>query len=162
MTNPPHEDPGDQVPDQLFDAINNLIAREDIRSVSCSLRNFKLWKTLVAEQLRRSAATGLPPKLAFGLFCADSGLNGIPVKDWGGDVHVSYEGVCAGDLFILPAWHRFSPERLAGTGRLSRALWGKQCNHLLLRSDHGELPGVSRELIGDWVLYSSTSPSPVT
>jgi hypothetical protein len=152
-------DASDAPPDQLFEAIQNLIRRDDVRSVSCPFRDLRLWKVLVAEQLQRVAATGLPGERAFGLFCPDSGLDGIPVEDWGGDVHISYEGVCGSDLFILPSWHRFSPERLRETERLSTALGGKLCNHLLLRGDHGDLPGVSRTLIGEWVLYSSTTPS---
>lgn len=154
------EDPGyatDHVPDLLFEAIQQLIGRDDIRSVSCPFQDFNLWKTLVAEQLRRTAATGLPPQFAFGLFCPDSGLDGIPFEDWDGDVHISLEGVCGGDLFISPDWHRFSVERLTEAGRLSAAL-GKKCNHLLLRGDHGEYPGVSRRVIGEWVLYSSNHP----
>jgi hypothetical protein len=155
------EDPGyarDQVPELLFETIQNLIGRDDIRSVSCPFRDFNLWKMLVAEQLRRTAATGLPPQFAFGLFCPDSGLDGIPFEDWGGDVHISLEGVCGSDLFILPDWHRFSLERLTEMGRLSAAVGGKKCNHLLLRGDHGEYPGVSRRVIGEWVLYSSNHP----
>lgn len=144
-------------PEPVRTAILELIRHEDIRSVSCPFDDFVLWRGLVGEQLRRAEATGLPLQQAFCLCGPDSGLSNLDVEDWGGEVHIPYEGACGGDLFILPRWHRFFADKVRDGGKLRWAV-AKPCNHVLLHGDHGELACATRSVIGDWTLYSSTAP----
>lgn len=147
-----------EVPDALRTAILELIQNGDVRSVSCPFGDLQVWRALVAEQLRRSEATGLPLQRAFGLCGPDSGLPDIEVGDWGGEVHIPYEGACGSDLFILPSWHRFFADKVRDGGKLRWAV-GRPCNHVLLRGDHGELACARRRAIDeDWTLYSTFEP----
>lgn len=145
------------VPAAALSAILDLIQRDDVRSVSCPFDDFTLWRALIEKQLRRAEATGLPLQSAFGLCGPDSGLPGIPVEDWGGEVHIPYEGACGADLFILPSWHRFFADKVRDGGKLRWAV-GKPCHHVLLQGDHGELACATRTTFGDWTLYTSTVP----
>jgi hypothetical protein len=141
----------------LFKVILDLIRRDDVHSVSCPFTDPALWRALVGEQLRRSEQSGLPLQEAFWLSGPDSGLENIPVKDWGGEVHILYEGASGADLFILPAWHRFFAEKVKDGGKLRWAIH-KPCHHVLLYGDYGELGCATRTVFGDWTLYTSTAP----
>jgi len=145
------------IPDLLFVAILDLIRRDDVCSVSCPFTDHALWRILVQEQVRRAKVTGLLLQRAFGLCGPDSGLAGINAEDWGGDVHIPYEGACGADLFILPEWHRFFVEKVRDGGKLRWAVH-KSCHHILLCGDYGELACAMRTAIGDWTLYTSTAP----
>jgi hypothetical protein len=145
------------MPAPLFAAILELIQRDVVRSVSCSIRDHALWQALVAEQSRRSERSGLPRQEAFWLGCDDGGLGDIPVEAWGGEMHVPYEGICGSDLFVLPKWHGFLAEKIRHGGKLSWAIH-KRCNHVLMHGDFGELACATRTVIGDWTLYTSTAP----
>jgi hypothetical protein len=103
----------DPTPAVIFDVIVELIGRDDVRSVSCPFDDPAIWRALVARQVERARATGLPLQEAFALCGPDSGLNQVPFRDWGGKIHIPYEGACGGDLFILPSWHRFCYKRSA-------------------------------------------------
>lgn len=138
--------------------ILELVKREDIRSVSCPFPDYELWRGLVAEQVKRAQATGLPLQQAFCLCGPDSGPGEATVEDWGGEVHIPYEGACGGDLFIIPGWFNFASEKIKEGGKLRWATWGRGCNHVLVRGDHGEVACATRTPIGEWTLYSSTEP----
>ncbi len=140
-----------------FDAILEIARRDDVHSVSCPFPDAELWKALVDEQVRRSKATGLPPQKAYCLCGPEQGLDHLPIAEWGGYVHIPYEGVNDGDLLILPSWRKFEPERMGDSGRLSYAC-AKACNHIIVDRDYGELPNVIRRAIDGWTLYSSTNP----
>ena len=141
----------------LFKAIAELAHREDVRSVSCPFGDAALWKALVDEQIRRATAENLPLQKAYCLCGPERGLDHLPIADWGGYVHIPYEGVCDGDLLILPSWRKFSPERMGDSGKLSYAC-AKACNHIIVDQDYGELPQVIRCHLGGWTLYSSMNP----
>jgi hypothetical protein len=168
---------------ELRDAILNLVARTDIRSISCSLEDFRLWQGLFKEQVARSSRLGLPPQEALCLMGPDSGIPGItavfcgleddgelpPVLPdqegnlapdrWGGEVHIPYEGVCGGDLLIPPKWLRLHPDALSKPDAKFHWISSKKCNLLLLDHDFGELPhSVRSELVEGWWLYKSASP----
>lgn len=145
------------VPPPVFEAIVDLIRRDDVHSVSCPFAAYALWRLLVEEQVRRAEATGRPSQEAFCLCGPDSGLPGIEVEDWGGEVHIPYEGACGADLLILPSWHRFFADKVRDGGKLRYAV-GKLCHHVLVRGDHGELASATRKVVGDWTLYTSTAP----
>lgn len=146
-----------QISANLRQTIIELACREDVRSVSCPFEDHDLWHRLVEEQVKRANQLQLPLQRAYCLSGPESGLDGLTISEWGGDVHIPYEGVCDGDLLILPEWRRFSPDRLRGDGNLRPAI-AKCCNHLIVRGDYGELGNVSRRVIDDWVLYSSNRP----
>ena len=81
--------------------ITNLITdRDDIQSVSSHFQDERLWKILVAEQVRRSKKMDLRPQQAFRLNGPDCRSMPFPIHEWGGDVHIPYEGLAAGDLII--------------------------------------------------------------
>lgn len=144
-------------PEAVRMAILELIRREDIRSVSCPFDDFALWRGLVEEQVRRAEVSGLPLQKAFCLCGPDSGLRNLDVEDWGGEVHIPYEGACGSDLFIVPPWHKFYADKVRNGGMLRWAV-AKPSNHILVRGDFGELGCATRKAIGEWTLYSSTAP----
>jgi len=157
------------LPPELFELIVSLVKQDDVRSVSCPLTDYWLWRALVAEQVRRSIAHNVPPMAALRLNGPDSGIAGVrtydcwQARDWGGEIHIPYEGVCGGDLFIQPGFFGFDLDlaRLAPT--LSEAVFGpsnaegeKSCNYLLTRNRNlGEIASAERTDCGEWFLYSS-------
>ncbi len=172
---------------ELQDAILALATREDIKSISCPFDEFLLWEGLLKEQVRRAKANALPAHHALFLSGPDSGIPGItsprslyfededefaglpPIADprtgglaphrWGGVVHIPYEGVCGGDLLILPRWFKVRVANYSLCGRkLGTLLWGKKCNYLLTNRALGDLPRTKREMLAGWNLYISTSP----
>lgn len=70
---------------------------------------------------------------------------------------VPYEGMCGGDLVLLPLWRKFFAEDAEETGRLSTAVH-LCCHHLLTPRDFGEVGFATRSPVGDWVLYQSKMP----
>lgn len=153
-----------KLPSPLFEMIAQLIKRDDVKSVSCPFTDYPLWRLLVEEQIRRTQASGLPPKEAFYLSSCDGGqmnLTGADSRrypnepqDWGGTVHVPYEGATGGDLFIEPDWHRF-PWALEGEGgKFSRVSASKPCRFLLSEKNYTNLECASRTQIGNWILYT--------
>lgn len=147
----------DILPAQVVGKVLELIQRDDIRSVSCPFSDYELWCGLVAEQVRRSKLSGLPPQEAFTLCGADGGMSDMPFDELGGRVHLPYEGMCGGDLVLLPLWRKFFAEEAEENGRLSTAV-RLCCYHLLTPMDFGELSFATRMLVGDWVLYQSKAP----
>lgn len=168
---------------ELRDAILSLAARPDIRSISCALVDFQLWKGFFKEQLARSDGLGLALQEALCLMGPDTGIPGVtavfngwededclppvfPDQDgnlapdcWGGEVHIPYEGVCGGDLFIPPHRWGLSPRALSRSGSKLHRIANKSCNFLLLDHDLGEIPhSVRTELVEGWWLYQSTLP----
>lgn len=159
----------DAVPDDLYELILELAKRPDVRSVSCPFQDFSLWRELVAEQVRRSHAMGLAPQEAFRLNGPDSGIPLVSDEsnrkdvEWGGEIHIPYEGVCGGDVFIQPHWFGFRQEQARLALTLSQAVFGdfaldgyKTCNYLLTRwKKLGEIACAKRIEVGDWLLYST-------
>jgi len=141
----------DELPESVIALIGELIKRDTVQSVSFPFNNSKVWRLLIDEQVRRAKQTGLPLQKAFTLSGPDGGLSCDP-SEWGGAVHIPYEGVCEGDLFIAPLWRNFIRENNSAT--LSTSY-----HYLLLQRDLGELNCATRRIIGDgWVLYESTRP----
>jgi hypothetical protein len=167
--------------DELVDLILAMAAREDVHSVSCQFGGERLWRGLLAEQLRRVRRSGLAPRDAFFLCGPDAGILGI-AKDYpgrqdgdsaraydgstleeqlGGDIHIPLEGVCGADLFVYPHWRKVYPEAWAMDGaELDWATSNQSCNHLLIERDLGETALATRvgPIAGTWWLYSSTGP----
>lgn len=119
-----------KLPELVVNKILALIKQDNVQSVSCLYDDTELWRQLVAEQVRRSRLTGLSPQEAFTLSGPDGGLWDAPVQEWGGSVHIPYEGVRGGDLFIVAMWRKFFVESAERTGRLSTAI--RACCHYVL------------------------------
>jgi hypothetical protein len=147
----------EKLPPELYPVILALIERDDVRSVSCPFDDVTLWRALVEKQIQHAQLTGLPLQKAYALCGPDSGLDNVPYQEWGGEIHVPYEGACGGDLFILPKWHRFFAEKVREGGKL-RWTVAKRCHHVLLRGDYGEIACATRQQFGDWTLYTSNAP----
>lgn len=141
----------EDLPESVVKLIGELIKHDNVQSVSCPFNNSKVWRLLVAEQVRRAEQTGKPLQQVFTLSGPDSGF-GFDPADWGGKVHVPYEGAVMADLFIAPKWRNFIRETNSAT--LSTSY---HC--LLVQRDLGELHCATRRDIGDgWYLYESTRP----
>jgi hypothetical protein len=155
-----------KLPASFFEIIEDLIARDNVQSVSCPSSDYWLWRRLVEEQVHRSEKTGKKPQSIFHLSGSDGGVGLAPVEDWGGEVHIPYEGACMADLFIQPDWRYSFPESDTEGGKLSDILYpagrgyGRdQCHYLLTQKDLGELQCAKRTSVGDgWVLYQSNAP----
>jgi len=126
----------------LYHLIEGLIGRETVQSVSCPLTDYALWRLLVEHQVRCAEQSGKLPQQAFELSGPDGGQRFVTAADWGGKVHIPYEGACTGDVFIKPGWRKFSFETMKST-----------CQFLLSQEDYGEQECASRTLVDDWVLY---------
>lgn len=160
--------PEEKLPDSVISLIGELIKRDNVHSVSCSFNNSQAWRLLVEEQVRRGSLTGIPLQKAFTLCGPDGGFSFDPV-DWGGDVHIPYEGACMGDLFVLPEWRNLFIEKANKKGERATlgdyaTYWadpqvGHSCHYLLLQRDMGELSCAHRKIVGDgWFLYESNLP----
>ena len=140
-------------------AIADLVGRPDVCSVACCYRDPQLWEIFLNEQVRRAKAFGLPPQVAFSLCGPDSGLpREIDPAAMGGTVHIPYEGITGGDLFIQPHWRLFHPGRANKSGSLRAGNGGKDCRHLLTAHDYGEIGNSRRSRIGAFFLYESILP----
>lgn len=155
---------------ELRKVILDLAGQPDIRSLSCPFKDYDLWYALIEEQIRRRQATGLPYQEALCLCAPDTGIDGMQTYDadteeWpfhppaiGGYVHISWEGVCGGDLFIVPAWRTVWPGHGAQPDHISK-LVGKKCNYVLSHRDLGIVDCASRTIVaGCWFLYRSNAP----
>lgn len=141
----------EDLPDSVIKLIGELIKHDNVQSVSCPYNNLKVWRLLVAEQEYRAQRTSKSPQEAYTLAGPDSGFSFDP-REWGGEVHIPYEGACTADLFIAPQWRNFYRETNSAT--LSTSY-----HYLLVKEDLGELHCAKRRVIGDgWYLYESTRP----
>ena len=151
----------------VLSVIDDLISRANVQSISCPLVEYGIWRRLVKEQVQRSERTGTKPQVAFTLSGPDADLT-APYEDWGGYVHIPYEGACGADLFIKPEWRRIFPEADACGGNLSDIVFASRppipsmgcvCHYLLTQEDLGPLLCAARREVGDgWVLYESNRP----
>jgi hypothetical protein len=148
----------------FYGKLRTLISQDDVHSVSCPFGGLAVWRILVEEQVRRAQSSGLPLQEAFNLAGPDHGLgNAVVPEDWGGEVHIPYEGMCIADLTFLPGWRKFTPEFADIDGSLTAALnsgFADQdtCRYLFVprERDFGELGCAIRDVIDDhWVLYRS-------
>lgn len=155
---------------ELMRTIIKLAKQPDIRSVSCAFRDFHLWYALFREQVRRSRASGLPYQDAFCLCAPDTGLEGFEI--WhpdrevhefippriGGEIHISWEGVCGGDLYIVPGWRIVTPGDGPEPASLADLVHMK-CNYALSHRDLGVVDCATRTIVADgWYLYTSNAP----
>ncbi|SBT10771.1 hypothetical protein PROAA_660005 [Candidatus Propionivibrio aalborgensis] len=152
---------------KLFAAIHELIAKDDVRSVSSDFVDYWFWRILVDEQLRRCELAGQKePQAAFALSGPDGEVGNVPFSDWGGYVHTPDEGACLADLFIMPGWRHCFPESDTEGGMLTDILYPprqgvaqEQCRFLMIKRDLGALKCARRTEIGDgWFLYESKRP----
>lgn len=143
-----------RLPEPVIKKVLELIRQDNVRSVSCPFDDPELWRELVAEQVRRSKQSQLSPQEAFALFGPDGGLWDTPVEEWGGYVHIPYEGLCGGDLLLLPEWRKFFAKDAEESEQLSSAV-RKCCYYLLSPRDFGELNCATRTSVGEWVLYQA-------
>ncbi len=156
-----------RLPASLREALQDLITRGNVQSVSCPLHDTWLWRVLVEEQIRRAARTGLRLQSAFTLSGPDECLYDVPHEEWGGEVHIPFEGACGADLFIRPFWRNTFPEADKAGGSLSDVVfypgedaeYGYVCHYLLTTRDLGVLKCAERTAVGDgWFLYESNRP----
>jgi hypothetical protein len=146
-----------ELPTALLEFLGQQIARPDIGSVSCCLKDYALWRLLIAEQRRRGGA-GDKAQHVFALAGPEGSIAPANPDDWGGAVHIPYEGVLDGDILFLPAWRRFEPELAGDGGRLSRAV-GKQCKIVISQRDFGELACATRSVFDSWIVYQDRRQS---
>lgn len=133
-----------------------IISQHDVNSVSCPFGVFAIWRILVEEQVKRSISSGLPAQETFALYGPDRNLgDDCCPEDWGGYVHIPYEGMCDADVIFLPNWRVFHIEHSGLSGSLAKTLSMEFCRYLFVPKarDFGELECASREELGNWVLY---------
>ena len=140
----------------FYTRVAKLAAKDDVQSISCSFGGFKLWRVLVEAQVKRAKALGVPLEDALWLSGPDHGLDRFTIpEDWGGNVHIPYEGMTDGDVVFLPGWRSFEPKHASASGSLSKAL-GSHCKYLFtpIERDFGELGCAIRLEVDDWILYT--------
>lgn len=146
------------LPEPVVQKIVELIGLDHVHSVSCPYDDYRIWKILIDEQVRRSGLQGKRPQDAFALYGPDGGLWDTPIEEWGGYCHIPHMGLCGGDLLIRPTWRNFRVANGTATGRLSTAASVDGCYYVLSPEDFGEVTFATRELVGNWVLYQSNQP----
>ena len=144
-------------PDPLFYTfISDLIKREDIKSISFPYGGF-IWRIFLEEQVRRAKKLGINPQEAFALYGSDEGLGDlVRPENWGGYVHIPYEGMCSADLVFLPTWRVFHKEDAGSEGSLAKAS-RLDCRYMIVfkENDLGELGCATRQAIGEWIFYQA-------
>ena len=150
------------VPEAVIDATAELVSRNSVHSASCWVQDYWLWRTLVGEQVRRSESTGQPPQSALHLSGPDRGLPDFSIGDWGGQVHIPYEGACVANLHFKPRWQYLYPydetppdDTPCRFFRPKPMIHDEMCLYLITDEDFGTLSGAMREKICDgWFLYT--------
>ena len=156
---------GDDVDSELFELIMGLAKLPRVKSVSCPFEDVRLWRALVAEQVRRADLQGIVPELALELNGPDGGIPDISGSrrmylDWGGEIHIPYEGTCPSTLLIQPPWwdltrskfDQFSHPRHGSFITIGSTF----CKYFVCRQlEIGDIPQVSRTVIGTWAVYST-------
>lgn len=150
------------VPEEVIHATAKLVSRNNVRSASCWVQDYWLWRTLVSEQVRRSEAARQPPEAALNLSGPDRGLPDFNVGDWGGRVHIPYEGACVANLHFKPRWQYLYPHNEVPHDntpcrffRSKPMIFDETCLYLVADEDLGLLSGAMREEICDgWYLYT--------
>jgi hypothetical protein len=145
------------LPSELIGFLALVIKRADVQSVSFPSTDERLWRLLVDEQILRARCTGLHLQHAFGLSGPDSGLP-FDAADWGGYVHIPYEGLAEADLIVRPKWRALNLNAAMGDGPLSGAIGGKPCHHLLVKGLHQQVDSASRTQVAGWTFYTSKRP----
>lgn len=159
----------EDIPADVRALILQLAAQDNVRSVSLPFQDYLLWRGLLAIQQRRVTEDFLDPSEALKLNGPDSGIPWInnfwyrSDLQWGGEIHIPYEGFCSGDIFVFPNGFGFDAEYAKIASTLSAAAFGpnwmayeKSCKYFLTKAmGQGELLSASRMVIGDWVLYTA-------
>ena len=137
----------------LFELIVSLARCADVRSISCPFDDRVLWRALVWEQIQRARIESVAPCEALFLAGPDSGLSDVVAEDWGGDIHIPWEGCCEADLFIQPSWHAFDLPSAQAAGSVRAGLYEKAHRYAIVKGDPGEFPLDERVRCGGWTLY---------
>lgn len=146
------------LPKEVFDLVAKLIQQEDVNSVYCYAQDYKFWRMVVAEQVRRAETFNLAPQKALNLCGTDSGYVDEWAAAWGGEIAIPYEGCRQADLFIVPKWFKLDVVQ----GCYANTFWirnyEQRGHYVLSPKDFGEIECTTRTDICGWVLYKSTSP----
>jgi len=143
------------LPSGVLEVIRSLAARDEVKSVYYPFEDLPAWRMLVLEQVRRTARLGLPPREAFDLVGPDGGL-GFDPRDWGGEVHIPYEGLCIRDVLVEPNWFYMALEESKPGEPLTTKWKEGSCIYLLTRKDRGEIAAARRTVLSDgWLMYAA-------
>ena len=138
----------------LFELITSTAKLEEVSSVSCQFNDRILWRALVWEQIGRASKLGVAPEKAFALSGPDSGLTDAVAGDWGGDIHIPWEGAAGADLYVQPDWQLFDRDRALAAGSVRAGVaWRNAHRYAILRGDPGEFVHDVRVRCGDWTMY---------
>jgi hypothetical protein len=74
---------------EFYKVVAQIIAQDDVNSVSYPFGGIAIWRILVTEQVARSQRLNLPLQEALHLYGPDDGLDNLP-EDWGGEVRIPY------------------------------------------------------------------------
>ncbi|WP_374355845.1 hypothetical protein [Chitinimonas sp.] len=142
------------IPLALAARIAQLVEDWGLESVSTSGGGIDYWNMLCRMQLSAADRTGLPPAEALSLFACDRGVP-IVAADWGGDIHVSWEGMCISELTVLPPWWNVNQALWETEAPIAPALWRplSLCVILVSPADLGERRDMVCERYPGWWLY---------
>lgn len=161
------------MPPAVVRAVLALVVNLGLPAVAADESGIDFWRALCHLQMQRARDTGKPPGEALALFASDRGK---PLRQgsWGGDVFVSWEGMCIATLVVLPHWRVFNVARACEVGTLYAGLmhWprpddpmvtcgnGYQCHRdeclvMVSREDFGELTGTECLRVDGWSIYVS-------
>jgi hypothetical protein len=117
--------------------------------------DYALWRGLVSEQVKRAAAEGVAPQEALFLAGPDSGAPYVPAADWGGELHIPYEGACDADVFVLPDWHGWDRISAAYAKSAIAGVPNHKCRKVLISArDLGQFEAEERVTCDGWFVYT--------
>ncbi len=137
----------------LSEIIVSLAKRDDVKSLSCGIDDRMLWRELVWVQVQRALRTRALPQSELFLAGPEGGIRHAEPEDWGGGIHIPYEGACEADVFVKPGWHAFDEQRARANGTVAAGLFDKAKRYALVKGYYGEFPRDECVRCGGWSLY---------
>ncbi len=144
-----------EIPRGVVELLCSLARRPDVKSISAAVKDYQLWRGLVWEQVKRSRAEGVPPKDALFLAGSDSGAGRVRAADWGGDLHIPYEGACEADVYVLPTWRVWDQvAAIEADSVLAGLLYMRHLPKVLIATrDLGQFAAEERIVCDGWFVY---------
>lgn len=148
----------DRLPAAVVERIVELVNHYHLKSVAAEVYGLIFWQSMCAIQMKRAKALGCEPQAALQLYASDMGVP-KQATERGGFIHVSYEGIVAGALTVLPEWREFFIDEVLEHNNLGVGVGSNRhpekppCQIMVTDKDFGDIPCAVREQVGGWSLY---------
>ncbi|MBN9133982.1 MAG: hypothetical protein J0H48_11570 [Nitrosospira multiformis] len=145
----------DQYPEWFYEELIRILSWADIGSVACRSADFRTFRLLCMEQLKRCAITGGTPKDVFSISVLDLSVNGTAdnrfprASRWGGYACYFQEGLGHGDLFIDMNRRVGYPAKIL----VEQYWWYADLPYYIMTDeDFGQIKGYRQKILADGLL----------